>query len=114
MGRWEDDNLSLSQMIYLCMQTTDVFLLDLEIRQLGVDQCKVNMLAIEYANQVLKRHSPVILSHYMLMCLKGNANKMSKSDPDGAVFIEDSGENIFGKIRLADCPPDRANNPLFE
>jgi tryptophanyl-tRNA synthetase len=39
---------------------------------------------------------------------------MSKSDPDGAVFIEDSGENIFGKIRLADCPPDRSNNPLFE
>jgi tyrosyl-tRNA synthetase len=80
------------------MQTTDVFLLDLEICQLGVDQHKVNMLAIECANQVLKWRPPVILSHYMLMCLKGNTNKMSKSDPDGAVFIEDSGENVFRKI----------------
>jgi tryptophanyl-tRNA synthetase len=32
------------------------------------------------------------------MCLKGNTNKVSKSDPDGGVFIENSGENILRKI----------------
>jgi tyrosyl-tRNA synthetase len=96
------------------MQTTDIFLLEVEICQLGVDQRKVNMLAIEYANQVLKRRPPVVLSHHMLMGLKGRARKMSKSDPDGAVFIEDSREEIFRKISLAYCPPDPDENPLFE
>jgi tyrosyl-tRNA synthetase len=113
MGRQEGDNLSLSQMLYPCMQTTDVFLLDVEICQLGVDQRKVNMLAIEYANAT-KRRAPIVLSHHMLMGLKGSANKMSKSDPDGAVFIEDSREDIVRKIARAHFPPDPAENPLFE
>jgi tyrosyl-tRNA synthetase len=47
MGRQKSNNLSLSQMICLCTQTTDVFLLDLETCQLGVDQREVNILAIE-------------------------------------------------------------------
>jgi tyrosyl-tRNA synthetase len=113
MGRQEGDNLSLSQMLYPCMQTTDVFLLDVEICQLGVDQRKVNMLAIEYANAT-KRRAPIVLSHHMLMGLKGPANKMSKSDPDGAVFIEDSRDDIVRKIGRAHFPPNPAENPLFE
>jgi tyrosyl-tRNA synthetase len=114
MGRQDDEALSLSQFIYPCMQTTDVFLLDLEICQLGVDQRKVNMLAIEFANEVLKKPAPIILSHHMLMGLKGKGAKMSKSDPDGAVFIEDSREDVFRKIRGAAFPPDPEANPLFE
>jgi tyrosyl-tRNA synthetase len=114
MGRQEDDNLSLSQLIYPCMQTTDVFLLELEICQLGVDQRKVNMLAIEFANEVLKRPAPIILSHHMLMGLRGKGAKMSKSDPDGAVFIEDDRNDIFRKIHKAAFPSDPDENPLFE
>jgi tyrosyl-tRNA synthetase len=114
MGRQEDESLSLSQLIYPCMQTTDVFLLELEICQLGIDQRKVNMLAIEFANQVLKKPAPIILSHHMLMGLRGKAAKMSKSDPDGAVFVEDSRDDIFRKIRNAAFPPEPDDNPLFE
>ncbi|EAX98208.1 hypothetical protein TVAG_263250 [Trichomonas vaginalis G3] len=113
MGRTEGDKLSLSQLLYPCMQATDVFMLDVDICQLGVDQRKVNMLAIEYANHV-KRPSPIILSHHMLMGLKGKAHKMSKSDPMSAIFIEDEKDRIVEKMMNAYNPPEAAENPLFE
>lgn len=113
MGRKEGENLSLSQLIYPCMQATDVFLLDVDICQLGVDQRKVNMLAIEYA-KAKSMKQPIILSHHMLMGLKGKNDKMSKSDPDGAIFIEDSKDDILRKIRKAACPSEPDDNPLFE
>lgn len=47
MGRSESDNLSVAQMFYPCMQCTDVFFLDIDICQLGMDQRKVNALARE-------------------------------------------------------------------
>ena len=113
MGRKEGDKLSLSQYLYPCMQATDVFLLEVDICQLGVDQRKVNMLAIDYAN-ANKKPSPIILSHHMLMGLKGKANKMSKSDPMSAIFIEDTKEDIVEKMMKAHCPPEVSENPLFE
>lgn len=36
------------------------------------------------------RFSPIIISHHMLMGLKEGQEKMSKSDPDSAIFMEDS------------------------
>ena len=113
MGRKEGDSLSTSQLLYPCMQAADVFLLGVDICQLGIDQRKVNMLAIEYANSI-KQKPPVILSHHMLMGLKGKENKMSKSDPMSAIFIEDSREDIFRKIHAAFCPAVANDNPLFE
>lgn len=113
MGRREGDDLSMSQIFYPCMQATDVFQLGVDICQLGVDQRKVNMLAIEYANK-MKRTPPIILSHHMLMGLKGKSNKMSKSDPMSAIFIEDTRDEIFNKINHAFCPPQIEENPLFE
>ncbi|OHT13912.1 Tyrosine--tRNA ligase [Tritrichomonas foetus] len=113
MGRKEGDNLSLSQLIYPCMQAADVFMLNVDFCQLGVDQRKVNMLAIEYANSI-KRTPPMILSHHMLMGLKGKAVKMSKSDPEGAIFIEDTREDVFRKVSKAVCPAEANDNPLFE
>lgn len=113
MGRKEGDNLSLSQYIYPCMQATDVFMLNVEFCQLGVDQRKVNMLAIEYANSI-KKTPPMILSHHMLMGLKGAEAKMSKSDPNNAIFIEDQKEDIYRKVRNAVCPPEAEKNPLYE
>ncbi|KAH0791157.1 tyrosyl-tRNA synthetase [Histomonas meleagridis] len=113
MGRKEGDNLSLSQFIYPCMQAADVFMLGVDFCQLGVDQRKVNMLAIEYANSI-KRTPPMILSHHMLMGLKGAELKMSKSDPDSAIFIEDTTEEIYRKIGIAACPLEPSKNPLFE
>lgn len=45
MGRDEGDDLTVAQLFYPCMQCSDIFFLDVDICQLGVDQRKVNMLA---------------------------------------------------------------------
>lgn len=42
---------------------------------------------------------PIILSHHMLMGLKQGQAKMSKSDPDSAIFMEDSVEDVNRKIK---------------
>lgn len=86
------------------MQCTDVFFLKADICQLGMDQRKVNMLAREYAHKIKAEHSPVIVSHPMLMGLKKGMQKMSKSDPDSAIFMEDSASEVARKIKHAFCP----------
>ena len=114
MGRNESDALSASQILYPCMQCTDVLTLDdgVDICQLGVDQRKVNMLAIEYA-QHNNLKVPIVLSHHMLMNLKGKG-KMSKSDPNCAIFVDDEKEDVERKIRKAYCPPTFTDNPIIE
>ena len=104
MGRKEADELSASQIFYPCMQCADIFFLGVDVCQLGGDQRKVNVLAREYASAT-KQTPPVILSHPMLPGLKKNQEKMSKSDPSSALFMEDSAEDICEKIKSAFCPP---------
>ncbi|KAL7549320.1 hypothetical protein ACHAWF_012593 [Thalassiosira exigua] len=86
------------------MQCADVFFLKADVCQLGVDQRKVNMLAREYCDASKKKFKPVILSHHMLYGLKEGQEKMSKSDPDSAIFMEDSEEDVERKITKAYCP----------
>jgi tyrosyl-tRNA synthetase len=107
MGREASDELAAAQIFYPCMQCNDVFMLKCDITQLGIDQRKVNMLAREYTgypdNTGLmeylgkdkdgKPHKPVILSHHMLAALDGN-DKMSKSNPDSAIFMEDTAAEV--------------------
>jgi hypothetical protein len=42
----------------------------------------------EYAGTKKKKFKPVIISHHMLAGLKEGQEKMSKSDPDSAIFME--------------------------
>ena len=116
MGRNEGDK-SVSQLFYPCMQCNDIFFLGVDMCQLGMDQRKVNVLAREYAG---KRgiKPPVIASHAMLPGLKKGQEKMSKSDPTSAIYMEDSTEDIEQKIKGAWCPPwadeqDVAKNPVL-
>lgn len=37
---------------------------------------------------------PVVISHHMMYGLKEGQLKMSKSDPDSAIFMEDSVEDV--------------------
>jgi tyrosyl-tRNA synthetase len=85
MGKSESDQLKVSQLFYPCMQATDVFFLDVDICQLGIDQRKVNMLAIEYCGA--NRDKPIIVSHGMVSGLIEGQQKMSKSNPDSAIFM---------------------------
>ena len=103
MGRLEG-SLTAAQILYPLMQCTDVFFLKADICQLGVDQRKVNMLAREYCDAAGIKYKPIILSHHMLYGLKAGQEKMSKSDPDSAVFMEDAAEDVERKIMNAYCP----------
>lgn len=120
MGRSEDgDNMSSAQIFYPCMQAADIFFLKAHICQLGMDQRKVNMLAREYCDMTRPkiRHKPIILSHHMIMGLKKDQEKMSKSDPDSAIFMEDSEVDVNRKIRGAYCPEgaeDFDKNPVVD
>jgi tyrosyl-tRNA synthetase len=103
MGRLEG-SLTAAQVLYPIMQCTDVFFLKADICQLGVDQRKVNMLAREYCDAAKRSTKPVILSHHMLYGLKAGQEKMSKSDPDSAIFMEDAAIDVQRKIMNAYCP----------
>ena len=62
------------------------------------------MLYREYAGTKKMRFKPIIISHHMLSGLKEGQEKMSKSEPDSAIFMEDSVEDINRKIKKAYCP----------
>jgi len=103
MGRLEG-TLTAAQILYPLMQCTDIFFLKADICQLGVDQRKVNMLAREYCDAVKIKLKPIILSHHMLLGLGKGQEKMSKSDPNSAIFMEDTPEEVERKIMQAYCP----------
>lgn len=108
-------NYTASQIFYPCMQCADIFFLGADICQLGTDQRKVNVLAREYCDSVKRKFKPVILSHPMLMGLKQGQEKMSKSDPESAIFMEDSPEEVRSKIKKAFCPPAQVElNPCLQ
>lgn len=115
MGREESMELSAAQIFYPCMQCADIFFLKADICQLGLDQRKVNMLAREYCDDANITDKPVILSHRMMPGIKEGQAKMSKSDPDTAIFMEDTEEDVKRKINKAFCPPKiLQDNPCIE
>ncbi|CBZ56267.1 hypothetical protein NCLIV_066920 [Neospora caninum Liverpool] len=105
MGRQEGDEQPAAQIMYPCMQCADIFYLGADICQLGMDQRKVNMLAREYCDEIKRKLKPIILSHQMLPGLLEGQEKMSKSNPDSAIFMEDSEVEVNRKIKKAFCPP---------
>jgi len=117
MGRDDTAELSAAQIFYPCMQCADIFFLKADICQLGMDQRKVNVLAREYCDltKPKRKFKPIVLSHHMLMGLKQGQEKMSKSDPESAIFMEDSEAEVKTKIKKAYCPPQEvAGNPCLE
>jgi tyrosyl-tRNA synthetase len=123
MGRKDDDkddvdrdeSLSAGQILYPCMQCTDVFFLKSDITSLGLDQRKVNVLAREYCDSIGKKDKPIIVSHHMLLGLIEGLEKMSKSIPDSAIFMEDSEKDVQRKIKNGFCPLKQVDgNPIFD
>lgn len=126
MGRSENEALQASQILYPCMQAADIFELEADICQLGMDQRKVNVMAREIGPK-LGWYKPVVVSHHMLMGLgqpaESDSNaveraiemKMSKSKPDSAIFMTDTEEEISRKLKKAWCPEKQAEeNPVLE
>jgi tyrosyl-tRNA synthetase len=73
------------------------------------------MLAKEYCDSIKRKDKPVIISHHMLSGLKEGQAKMSKSDPDSAIFMEDTLEDVNRKIKKSFCPEKIvASNPILD
>ncbi|MEM4267226.1 MAG: tyrosine--tRNA ligase [Candidatus Woesearchaeota archaeon] len=126
MGRKESEVLQASQILYPCMQCADIFHLEADVCQLGMDQRKVNVLAREIGPK-LGWGKPVIVSHHMLMGLgkpvssekdateRAIEHKMSKSKPETAIFMNDTEEEVTRKINNAYCPEGQIHeNPILE
>ncbi len=81
-----------------------------------MDQLKVNVLAREYCDERKDLTKPIIVSHHMLMGLKEGQEKMAKSDPDSAIFMEDEEDVVRTKIsKKAFCKPgDILKNPILD
>jgi len=125
MGRRQGEKLSMGQLFYPPMQVTDIFHMDIDICQLGMDQRRAHILAREVADK-LKWKKPVAIHHHILLGLQGlqkreteeetlMASKMSKSDPKSAIYMHESFEELKNKINTAFCPPKiEEGNPLLE
>jgi len=119
-GRTTKGSMQTAQLFYPMMQVADIFWLDVDICQLGVDQRRANILAREIADK-LKWKKPVAVHHHMLIGLQGKkepegfdengamdteiSSKMSKSKPETSIFVHDSPEDIMKKVNSAYCPP---------
>nr|MDO8062457.1 tyrosine--tRNA ligase [Candidatus Freyrarchaeum guaymaensis] len=129
-GRKESASNPAAFLFYPVMQCADIFQLEVDVCQLGIDQRRVNMLAREVA-PVLGRRKPVAIHHPLLLGLKGSvkgqgfdedaridmmiSSKMSKSVPESAIFVHDSEGEIRRKIRKAFCPERVAEgNPVMD
>lgn len=130
MGRKEGEMKEVAQYFYPAMQVADIFELQADICQLGLDQRRANILAREIGPK-LGWWKPVVVSHHMLMGLEGMkepegfeenkemdiaiSSKMSKSKPKTCIFIHDSKEEIASKVKNAYCPEKIIdNNPILE
>lgn len=130
MGRKEGELKEVAQYFYPLMQVSDVFQLEVDICQLGLDQRRASILARELAPK-FDWKKPVIVSHHMLLGLQGIkapegydenrlkdisiASKMSKSKPETSIFIHDSEAEIKRKISKAFCPEKQIeNNPIID
>jgi tyrosyl-tRNA synthetase len=126
MGRSESDSFQASQILYPCLQCADIFYQDVDVCQLGMDQRKVNMLAREIGPKLFNR-KPIVVSHHMVLGLAVPKNhyesleekimdlKMSKSNPDAAIFMTDTEDQIKKKINKAYCPEGIVEgNPILE
>lgn len=130
MGRKEGEMTEVAQYFYPVMQASDIFELDLDMCQMGVDQRRAIILARETGPK-LGWKKPVMVNHHMLMSLTGQrepegfetsksrdveiSSKMSKSKPETCIFVHDTLEDIKRKVNRAFCEPKNiTNNPMLD
>ncbi len=139
LGRQEGANVDFAKLIYPAMQAADIFAQGVHLAHAGIDQRKAHVIARDVALQLRmlplrtvsgKQIKPMAVHHPLLLGLKkppvwpipddGDARdviasmKMSKSDPQSAVFIDDDPDTIRKKVRKAFCPPgEAAYNPVL-
>jgi len=131
MGRSADSvDVETAWALYPAMQASDIFQMELDCACSGMDQRKVHMLAREVAPR-LGFKSPVCLHNSLLPGLQlikvegsfdedasideSIKHKMSKSVGKGALWINDSPQDVREKYREAFCPEKVVmGNPVLD
>lgn len=113
-----------SDFMYACMQAADPIFLGVDLCFCGNDQVKVYQVTREYVDSLSNDpfpvtktipRKPIIVSHHLLMGLLEGEEKMSKSTPGSAIFMEDDPNTVKRKIKSAYCKPgDITTNPLLD
>lgn len=139
LGRAEKDSVDFAKLIYPAMQAADIFAQKVTLAHAGIDQRKAHVIARDTAMHMKvcalrdndgRKVKPAAVHHPLLQGLKKPAvwpvppgqektalasMKMSKSDPNGAVFIHDTPDEIQRKVARAFCPPDSVDfNPVLD
>ena len=108
------NNAKISQVIYPLMQIADFKYLKVDGALGGIEQRKIHMLAIE-SLKFLNYKSPFLIHHELIPSLKGTGQgKMSSSNKESLIPINDSEKEIKSKINKAYCPEAQIkDNPII-
>lgn len=137
LGRKEEGKVDFAKLIYPPMQVADIFTQNINICHSGIDQRKAHVIARDVAfllkenflvDNCGKKIKPVAIHHPLILGLQKPSKwpiekeeiksllstmKMSKSNPDSAIFITDSKDEIIRKINKAFCPEGNVDfNPV--
>ncbi len=125
MGRQQGEEINTAQLFYPSMQVSDIFHLDLDGCQMGMDQRRANVIAREIA-PALGFKKPVAIHHHILLGLQGAPkkvedeaqlmeSKMSKSQPKTCIYMHNTFEELKEKLNSAYCPAKTVEgNPVLE
>ena len=121
MGRSEDSSDGdLSRFYYPALQAADIFEMDIDVAIGGMDQRKAHMFMRDVASKygwdkATCLHTPIISSLKTSGArMESFDHKMSKSDPNGALLLHDSPQQIRNKMKKAYISPEDTQSPVYE
>lgn len=104
----QKQNVNVGLFIYPILMAADILLYDAEFVPVGEDQLQHLELARTLARkfnkkfgQTFKEPKPILTETSRVMSLDDPAKKMSKSRPEGCLFLDDSPAEIKEKIKKA-------------
>lgn len=116
-GKQAGESADYARTLYPAMQAADIFYQNIDIVHAGMDQRKIHVIVRDVAEQVAPdKPKPIVIHHPILQSLNGKnkEDKMSKSDPDSAIFIHDEPDVITRKIKKAFAPEKEIeHNPVL-
>lgn len=139
LGRQEGESVDFAKLLYPPMQVADIFIQGLNLVHAGMDQRKAQVIArdvglkLKYSpllNKKKEKIKPVAVHGHLILGLQKPAiwpvpsekmqdlwaqNKMSKSIPGSAVYMDDSEDEIRKKMNKAFCPEKEIGfNPVLD
>lgn len=131
MGRKEGHSIDFAKLTYPAMQVADIFYQGIDIAHAGMDQRKAHVIMRDVADKIKpNEQKPIAIHHPLLIGLqpppewpiKEDTNekeiilemKMSKANPDSAIWVHDIPAEIEKKVNKAFCPEREIHyNPIL-